>query len=84
MYASSGSVVLLRVLVDTNVFISYLLTPSSLGGTVRRPVEAAILGEFTLLLPEELLGELGNKLRTNPKLARRIDPDERQEFIAIL
>lgn len=84
MSASSSSDVLLRVLVDTNVFISFLLTPASPGGMVSRLVEAAILGEFTLLLPEELLDELDQKLRTNPKLVRRIGPDESQEFVAIL
>ncbi len=74
----------MRVLIDTNVFISYLLSPAQPGGTVSKLVEATILGRFTLLLPEELLDELADKLRTNVKLARRISPEESGEFITVL
>lgn len=73
-----------RVLIDTNIFISYLLTAPGTGGTVTRLVEAAFLAEFTLLLPEELLVELCEKLRTSRKLSQRITDDEAQRLIALL
>ena len=74
----------LRALVDTNIFISYLLTPAGANGTVSRLVEAAFLAEFTLLLPEELLAELQEKLQTSRKLSRRITADEGRRLIALL
>lgn len=55
-----------------------------MSGTVTRLVEAAFLAEFTLLLPEELLLELSEKLRTSRKLSRRITDDEAQRLIALL
>lgn len=75
---------LLRVLVDTNIFISYLLTPTGASGTVSRLVEAAVLAEFTLLLPEELLAELDDTLRTSRKLSRRITTDEGHRLVELL
>jgi putative PIN family toxin of toxin-antitoxin system len=74
----------MRVLIDTNIFISYLLSPPGSAGTISRLVEAALLGEFMLLLPEELLAELAEKLRTSRKLNRRISVDEGQELIDLL
>ncbi|HEY8600745.1 MAG TPA: putative toxin-antitoxin system toxin component, PIN family [Thermomicrobiales bacterium] len=74
----------MRVLIDTNIFISYLLSPPESASTISRLVEAALLGEFTLLLPEELLAELAEKLRTSRKLSRRISVDEGQELIDLL
>ena len=74
----------IRVLLDTNIFISYLFSSPQSVGTIKRLVEAAILGEIELLLPEELIAELLNKLQTSRKLSRRISPAEGREFIALL
>ena len=74
----------MRVLIDTNIFISYLLSPPGSAGTISRLVEAALVGEFVLLLPEELLAELAEKLRSSRKLKRRISVDEGQELIDLL
>lgn len=52
--------------------------------TVSRLVEAALIGQFTLLLPEELLVELGEKLRTSRKLSHRVSVAESQELIDLL
>ncbi|MDP9374467.1 MAG: putative toxin-antitoxin system toxin component, PIN family [Chloroflexota bacterium] len=68
----------------STVFIAYLLSPAHPGGTVGRLIEAAIPGEFMLLLPEELLDELATKLRANAKLGRRISPEDSGEYIALL
>lgn len=74
----------MRVLVDTNVFISYLLTPRREGGTVQEVVEVILSGLVTLLLPEELLDELLDVLTTRPYFVRRIPHQAATEFIATL
>jgi uncharacterized protein len=61
----------MRVLLDANVFVSYLLTPGQ-NSAVTRIVDAAVLGEYQLLMPEELLDELEEIVRTHEHLARRI------------
>jgi uncharacterized protein len=72
----------MRVLLDTNILISYLLSPkNSLVATI---VEAGILGEFELLLPEDLLDELVAKVTTKNYLADRILPEEMRELVGIL
>ena len=73
----------MRVLLDTNILISYLLTPDSDSPAVQL-VEAAILGRFTLLLPEALLEELAARVAAKPYLARRIKPEELAQLADIL
>lgn len=73
----------MRVLIDANVFISYLLAPQrpSPSATI---IRSAILGSFVLLLPEALLEELTAKVGEKPYLAQRITPDEAAELAEIL
>ena len=61
----------LRVLLDANLFISFLLVPSGRSVPVRI-VEAAIAGRFALLLTDEILTEIRRKITTKPYLAGRI------------
>jgi len=73
----------MRVLIDTNVFISYLL--SSQGASVIQEVFAAWLGgELTLLVPEALLDEIPETVKTKPRLAKRIPPKNLEEFLATI
>lgn len=51
---------LLRALLDANVFISYLLSPNGTSSTVR-VVEAAFTGAYQLLLPFGVITELRGK-----------------------
>jgi len=71
-----------RVLLDTNILISYLLTPQH--GVIAQIVEAGILGKFALLFPEDLLNELVEKARAKRYLAERIAPEEVRELVDIL
>lgn len=73
----------MRVLVDVNVFISYLLGPSrpSPNATI---VRGAILGNFNLLLPEALMQELTARVSTKRYLAQRIDASDLAELASIL
>lgn len=66
----------LRLVVDTNVLISRLLSPRSLAA---RAVDLAIL-EGCLLVSEATLSELARVL-ARPKLDRYVDIEDRQEFI---
>lgn len=63
----------MRVLLDANILISYLLTtrPTS---PVRTVVRAAIAGDFTLLLPAALLAEVRQAVATSDFLANRLTP----------
>lgn len=74
----------MRVLVDTNVFVSYLLSSGNEGSAVQKVIEAVFSGVVTLLLPEELLGELLDVLTTRPYFIKRIPHQVAMEFIATL
>ena len=72
----------MRVLLDANIFISYLLNPKS--KTFGEIVTAAIRGNYTLLLPEALMDEFVNKIPEKPYLAERIMQGELKTFVEIL
>lgn len=73
----------MRVLLDANILISYLLTPNP-ESPVIKIVDLGLLGGFQLLVPEELLDELVKKARAAKYLAGRIAPEELQELVDIL
>ena len=73
----------MRVLLDANIFISYLLNPQKIG-IFREIMTAAFEGAFTLLLPEALLDEFVNKIPQKPYLAGRIHPEELHQFVSLL
>jgi putative PIN family toxin of toxin-antitoxin system len=73
----------MRVLIDTNVFISYLLSSHSAGVT-NKIFSAWADGRFTLLIPEALLNEPLVTVKTKPRLAKRIPPDNLKEFLATI
>lgn len=61
----------MRVLIDANIFISFLLTPKG-NSPIHGVLEAAFRQEYTLLMTEDLLGEIAETIRSKPHLARRI------------
>lgn len=71
----------MRVLLDTNILISYLLVPNL---TIGQIVEEAITGSYNLLLPEDLLDELQKSVRTKRYLVDRITAEELGELVDIL
>ncbi|MDI7277874.1 MAG: putative toxin-antitoxin system toxin component, PIN family [Anaerolineae bacterium] len=73
----------MRAILDANILIAYLLTPEQ-DSAISRIVRAAFLGEFRLLLPEELLEELARKARAKEYLLRRIAPEDLIELAAIV
>lgn len=73
----------MRVLLDANTFISYLLYPEH-PGPLRNIVIAAIRGDFPLLLPEALHDEFVSKIPTRTYLSERISPEELVAFLEIV
>ena len=73
----------MRALLDTNILISYLLSPRR-DFPIVAVLEAALAGGFTLLLPEQLVAEFANKVTSKPYLAARISPEQAAAFIADL
>ncbi len=72
----------MRVLLDTNIFVSYLLPPPRQAGTIDRIIEGFLNGYYTLLIPEELLQELHRTLTTKPYFQRRVGYEEADAFIS--
>jgi len=58
----------MRVVIDTNVFVSGLMRPTSVPGRI---LAAAIAGGFEIVLCEAMLEEIGAALRY-PKVRKRI------------
>jgi putative PIN family toxin of toxin-antitoxin system len=73
----------MRVLLDTNIFISYLLSPQR-ESAINTIVRAAVSQRFVLLLPEALAQELVQTGRNKAYLAERIPVDTLDKFMAIL
>jgi len=70
----------MRVLFDTNVYISYLLRPDQ-EGIVQTVIEAGFEGKYILLLPQEVINELSQKLESKKYLLKRISPTNIHSFI---
>ncbi len=73
----------MRILADTNLYISYLLNPGRTGA-VKSLFQAAIDGQITLLLPQALLAEVVTAATTKPHLAQRIDTETLNALLTIL
>lgn len=73
----------MRVLLDTNVLVSYLLTPAHTGA-IAVIIDSLQTGAFTMLIPDELLEELDRVVTHKPHLAGRIRPEQFARLRAIL
>ena len=65
----------MRVLLDANILISYLLTARATS-PIRAVITAAISGVYTLLLPDAVLEEVARTARVSAYLARRLTLEE--------
>lgn len=74
----------MRALLDANVYLSYLLTPPARGTPPALVVEAALSGEYTLLLTAGVIRELRDTSEGKPYLAARISEAAAREFIGAL
>ncbi len=73
----------MRVLLDANLFVRYLLDPERESPSAQI-IHAAVHGEFTWLLPEALLDELVRAVARKPYLRERIRPEEMAQLAGIL
>ena len=73
----------MRVLLDANLFSSFLLKPKADTASTHL-VRAAIRGEFRLLLPQHLLDEFVSRASGKPYLASRIRREDLRELVQIL
>jgi len=69
-----------RAVLDANVLVSALLSPS---GTPAQLLARWIAGEYELVASPQLLNEVGRTLGS-PKFHGRIDPDEAGAFVALI
>ena len=72
---------MLRVLLDANVYISYMLAPDA-PGTIQQLMSAALEGRYMLLVPKELLREMSEALLRKESLSRRTNPEDRQKLLS--
>lgn len=72
-----------RVLIDTNVLISYLLVPNS-HATIPSIINSAFEGKYILLVPEAVLTELTNTIGSRKHLAKRISVEQARKFVEVL
>ncbi len=73
----------MRALLDTNVFISYLLTPQH-AGSVKAIFEALGRNQFTLLLPDEVVDEILDVIANRPHLIGRVGSNKLMTFLELL
>ena len=73
----------MRILADTNLYISHLLNPGR-AGAVKSLFQAAVDGQITLLLPQVLLAEVITAATTKPYLSQRIDSETLDALLTIL
>jgi len=72
----------MKVLLDTNIFISYLLSKRE-GGTIRCVVEACFLRtEVKLIFPNELRAEILSVWERKPRL-QKVIPRQRLESVLL-
>lgn len=73
----------MRVILDTNVLVSYLLARQP-GVAVRLIVDAALAGRYHLLLPTGVAEELQVVVAAKPYLSKRLPAEQVSRFLATL
>lgn len=73
----------MKVLLDANILISYLV-PSSQTNAVSVIMEAVYSGQITLLVSDDLLNEVVESIKTKPRLAKRITPQQADDLASAL
>lgn len=76
----------MRVLLDANIFISYLLPTkdSEKQHTIHAIVDAGFESVYTIVFPKELLTEMRIKVKEKPYLTKYITQSDAEEFIELL
>ena len=72
----------MRVLLDANILISYLLVPQN--SAISRIMAAVSQRRFTLLMPQAVIDELVATVTLKPRLTKRIKPEPLDELVTAL
>ena len=73
----------MRVLIDANVWLSYLVSNRS-DSTIPRVVRTCLSSDIELLVPAELIEEIKETLATKPYFRQRVSADVAQRVISLL
>lgn len=74
----------MRAVIDTNVLFSVLLASSRPASTIGEIVNAAIRGEYEMLVPEEVIDELDDVWRRKKADHPAITDEQMQRFIRLM
>lgn len=73
-----------RVVLDANIFISYLLTADDRIGTIGRLFESISSGRYQLVRSDRLIAEMRNSVASKPRLRNRISQESLEELISLV
>lgn len=73
-----------RVVLDANIFISYLLTADDRIGTIGRLFESISSGRYQLVRSDRLIAEMRNSVASKPRLRNRISQKSLEELISLV
>ena len=73
----------MRVLIDANVWLSYLVSNRS-DSTIPRVVRTCLSSDIELLVPAELIEEIKETLATKPYFKQRVSAEAAHQLIALL
>jgi putative PIN family toxin of toxin-antitoxin system len=76
--------VTVRVVIDANIFISYLLNVNDRSGTIVQIFESISSGRYQLVRSDRLIAELRNSVEEKPKLRNRISNEDLDELISLI
>lgn len=74
----------MRVLLDTNIFVSFLLAPDRKALITEIVKAGAYLGKFTFILPTQMLSELESVIASKKHLSKRITSKEIKKLVGLL
>ena len=74
----------IRIVIDANIFISYLLNVNDRSGTIVRIFESISSDRFQLVRSDRLTAELRTSVEHKPKLRNRISNEDLDELISLI
>ena len=74
----------IRVVIDANIFISYLLDRNDRSGTIVQIFESISSGRYQLVRSDRLIAEIRNSVKQKPKLRNRISNEDLDDLISLI
>ncbi|MCO5220746.1 MAG: putative toxin-antitoxin system toxin component, PIN family [Thermomicrobiales bacterium] len=73
-----------RVVVDANIFISYLLVANDSSGTIVQTFESISSGRYRLVRSDRLIAEIRKSVEHKPTLRARISDEDLEVLISLI